>query len=290
MILIAMLLCSSVAAQKGEPALLHVVYQFTHIDDLNDPDNPIKEEMELTLGETESRYMKHTKKNPALSQGGAAGAVSGARRTAVGVPIAVVNSRGRVSNSALYQHYNTGKFAVIETLGLHHYLIEENLPKIKWEIKEEKREIGGYTCQKAVGEYAGRRYTAWFAAELPWRNGPWKLSGLPGLILEAEDERQEVRFIFKELYSGDGSESTASARSRLVKTSSKAFERLEASYNQDPASFFQAQLPSDGPTVRTVFVEKDGKTADDATSKELLKKSQEQSKSKKLNPLELKKN
>lgn len=289
MAVLATLFCNLVYAQKGEPALLHIIYQFIHIDDLNNPSEPIDEEMELILGETESKYMKRVKKNPVLNQGGAAVASSGVRRVAAGTPIAVVNSRGRVSISELYQHHRAGKLAVTETLGIHNYLIEEDLPKIKWEIKEEKREIGGYSCQKAVGEYGGRRYTAWFAAELPWRNGPWKLSGLPGLILEAEDEKQEVRFLFKELYTGDGSESTASARSRLTKTSSRAFERLETSYNQDPASFFQAQLPSDAPTVRTVFVEKDGKTADSGTSVELHEKSKEQAKSKKPNPLELNK-
>lgn len=290
MTLIAVLFCSSAVAQKGEPALLHVIYEFIHIDDLNNPDDPIKETMELILGETESKYLKYTKKVSMEQLRAAMSAGSGAGRRAVGTPIAMVDSRGRAGAiSELYQHYGIGKLATTERLGMQNYLIEENLPKIKWEIKEERKKIGEHMCQKAVGEYGGRRYTAWFAEELPWRNGPWKLSGLPGLILEAEDERQEVRFLFKELYAGGEHESTATERSRMTKTSVKAFEKLEASYNQDPASFFQAQLPSDGPTVRTVFVEKDGKTADDATSKELLKKSQEQAKSKRPNPLELNK-
>lgn len=289
MVTMATLFYHPVAAQKGEPTLLHVVYEFIHIDDLNNPDDPLRETMELILGETESKYLKHTKRVTQEQLMAAMSAGSGVRRVVTGVPIAVVNSRGGVSNREYYQHYGTGKLNFIETLGMHSYLIEESLPKIKWEIKEERKKIGEHMCQKAIGEYGGRRYTAWFAEELPWRNGPWKLSGLPGLILEAEDDRQEVRFLFKELYAGGENESTATGHSRWTKTNTRAFERLQASYNQDPASFFQAQLPSDGPTVRTVFVEKDGKTAEDATSKELLKKSQEQAKSKRPNPLELNK-
>ncbi|HZH54364.1 MAG TPA: GLPGLI family protein [Sphingobacteriaceae bacterium] len=288
MAILATLFCNSLFAQKGEPALLHVIYEFIHIDDLNNPEDPIKETMELILGETESKYLKHTKKVTPEELKALMSASSGARRVA-GAPIVMVDSRGGISNRVHYQHYGTGKLNFIEKLGMQSYLVEENLPKIKWDIKEERKKIGEHMCQKAVGEYAGRRYTAWFATELPWRNGPWKLSGLPGLILEAEDEQKEVRFLFKELYAGGENESTASTHGRTTKTSAKAFERLKASYDQDPASFFQAQLPSGGPTVRTVFVEKDGKTADDATSKELLKKSQEQAKSKKPNPLELNK-
>lgn len=73
MAVLATLFCNLVYAQKGEPALLHTIYQFIHIDDLNNPSEPIDEEMELILGETESKYMKRVKKNPVMNQGGCRG-------------------------------------------------------------------------------------------------------------------------------------------------------------------------------------------------------------------------
>jgi porphyromonas gingivalis family protein len=63
----------------------------------------------------------------------------------------------------------------------------EVLPSFKWQILSESKEILGYKCQKAQGEFRGRKYIAWFAPSIPISDGPWKFCGLPGLILAVED-------------------------------------------------------------------------------------------------------
>ena len=73
-------------------------------------------------------------------------------------------------------------------------VIEEILPATDWQILPETRVQKGYTLQKARGTYSGRTYTVWFIPELPYRAGPWKLQGLPGLIVEAADQAGEVSF------------------------------------------------------------------------------------------------
>jgi GLPGLI family protein len=75
------------------------------------------------------------------------------------------------------------------------FLVTEAIPKIEWNITKETKQIGSYNCSKALGYFAGRNYIVWFTSELPNYFGPWKLHGLPGIILEAHDELNEVQFI-----------------------------------------------------------------------------------------------
>jgi GLPGLI family protein len=77
--------------------------------------------------------------------------------------------------------------------------IEEERPVIDWELKKETKKIGNFKAKKAIGEFRGRTYTAWYTTEIPLPYGPWKLQGLPGLILEAHDELKEMFLYFKSL-------------------------------------------------------------------------------------------
>ncbi len=74
------------------------------------------------------------------------------------------------------------------------YIIEEQIPKINWKLTKEKKEILNYPCQKAIGEFRGRTYYAWFTDKIPVSTGPYKFSGLPGLILEIQDIEKEISF------------------------------------------------------------------------------------------------
>lgn len=85
-------------------------------------------------------------------------------------------------------------------------IVKENLPAIEWNIKpDSKREIMGFDCIEAEALFRGRFYTAWFSPDIPVPFGPWKLQGLPGLILEAYDKMDEVHFYATQLKYEQGS-------------------------------------------------------------------------------------
>ena len=74
------------------------------------------------------------------------------------------------------------------------FLYEEELPRQSWTITDDTKQIYGYDCQKATTKYLGRDFEAWYTLEIPISNGPWKLGGLPGMILEANDVQRHYVF------------------------------------------------------------------------------------------------
>lgn len=63
----------------------------------------------------------------------------------------------------------------------------ESLSELSWHIDgDSAATVLGYECVMAEADYHGRHWKAWFAPEVPLPYGPWKLQGLPGLILRAE--------------------------------------------------------------------------------------------------------
>ena len=71
----------------------------------------------------------------------------------------------------------------------------EPYSELVWEIGDTTKIVLGYECIKATTNYHGREWTVWFAPEIPIQDGPWKLRGLPGLILEATELKGHHSFV-----------------------------------------------------------------------------------------------
>lgn len=79
------------------------------------------------------------------------------------------------------------------------YLIKAKKPNIQWNISDSTKKLGGYTVIKATTCFRGRNYIAWFTPEIPVPYGPWKLIGLPGLILQAYNPEKSIYFSAKKI-------------------------------------------------------------------------------------------
>jgi GLPGLI family protein len=77
--------------------------------------------------------------------------------------------------------------------------IAEKRPDIKWIFTKETKKIGTLVCHSATTNFRGRQYTVWYTPEIPLPYGPWKFTGLPGLVLEAYDTDFFVYFYFKNI-------------------------------------------------------------------------------------------
>ena len=85
-------------------------------------------------------------------------------------------------------YYDTRKDFYVKDNYLDEILIFKEKPlKEVWKLHSETKKLSNFLCKKATISFRGRNYTAWYTAEIPDPFGPWKLRGLPGVILELYD-------------------------------------------------------------------------------------------------------
>lgn len=63
----------------------------------------------------------------------------------------------------------------------------KDVVSLTWELGNDSDSIAGYYCRNAYTSFRGRKYVAWYSPEIPLSYGPYKFSGLPGLILKMND-------------------------------------------------------------------------------------------------------
>lgn len=112
----------------------------------------------------------------------------------------------------------------------------ESLELFSWKIKPERKTILGYNCQKAVTNYEGRIYEAWFTMDIPISEGPYKFNGLPGLIIQIADLKNHYNF---KLIAFEKLETSISDNTNIKDyspTTKAKFMALEKRYKENPFS------------------------------------------------------
>ena len=119
----------------------------------------------------------------------------------------MVMSFGGGGTDFLYKNISENRMANKKELMGKVFLIKDNLVTYDWKLTGETKNIGNYTCYKAVYEVEEeeiqinmidgdvkeekvikkRSIVAWYTPEVPISNGPSNYGGLPGLILEVND-------------------------------------------------------------------------------------------------------
>ncbi|MBU3814175.1 MAG: GLPGLI family protein, partial [Candidatus Bacteroides intestinipullorum] len=81
-------------------------------------------------------------------------------------------------------------------------------------------------------------WTVWFTPDIPVSEGPWKLHGLPGLILQAEDSEHWFSFACIEIENAPYKE-LAVPEKKYVDCTRKEYEDLVKLMWEDPYAFSQ---------------------------------------------------
>ena len=110
-----------------------------------------------------------------------------------------IDENGDVWVPDVYKYYAKKRMTVVHRMEVPGnfvpiFLYDEPLSLMDWKMSFETKEILGYQCFKAECDFRGRHWTAWFTMQIPVQDGPWKFSGLPGLILQMEESREHYAF------------------------------------------------------------------------------------------------
>ena len=109
---------------------------------------------------------------------------------------------------------------------LPNFYVYEERPSLDWTIVSGEEVVLGYRCEKASVNYGGRTWMVSFSEEIPSESGPWKLKGLPGLILKAETTDGVHRFVAKAIFNVSEQDIVLYPHSKDVKTQRNKFLSL----------------------------------------------------------------
>jgi len=159
------------------------------LDFTNNPDKPEKKDSDiivLEIGKCVSKsYSYNLFKFDSIYTNGKNNGIESVRLLQKSVPPVEV-----------FKNYPKGKMSVVYRSPFQGPVFKyvEDEFDFNWSIHLEKKNILGYSCQKATTIFRGRKWTAWFSIEIPVSDGPWKFCGLPGLILSVSDDKEHYLY------------------------------------------------------------------------------------------------
>ena len=237
-IFILIILCSTIKAQWfDEPiivldtAKLQVLYQLTYFDDTNHMNFMRQEQQILIIGDKASSYQSYNYLKYLQT---------GRKKQQEGNLMVWLQSGLSEDNYVsafrymIYKNQHNGIITYTDhNMSAGDILYEENKQAFDWEITTETDSINGFLSQKAMCNYGGRRWEAWFAPDIQYSDGPYKFCGLPGLILKIADTQGHYSFNVLALELSEHGTMVEFHDFDHIKTTRKEFNKMMDDYNKD---------------------------------------------------------
>ena len=129
---------------------------------------------------------------------------------------------------------NSNDLTIIDFAAQENFIYQVPTSDLEWVIGDSVKTVLGYECQIATADYHGRKWTAWFSADVPVSAGPWQLMGLPGLIMEAETDGGEYKFEITALERTNQSILPRPGLQDYTKTTRKDFRKFQREIDKNP--------------------------------------------------------
>lgn len=227
--------------------VLTVQYDMEALTDLSKPDQPIKETMRLDIGRKSSRFYSYT----------------AAVRDSVlkadmdnGVSTETISQHAKqyksVWSEQTFKGYPEGHVTTLDEIAgdISRLRCEEEEEKPEWKLTADTLTLLGYRCTRATTQFKGRQWTAWFAPGIPVSDGPWKLCGLPGMILKAEDAEGHYRFEANGIEQCRDEAPILFGGKDYERVSRKQYARVHERFATDPVGFITGSMPNVTITIK----------------------------------------
>ena len=220
----------------------NVQYEMAFVQDTSNPEQITEETMVLKVGEKTSQFYSYTRYvtdsllRIQLAQ-------SGGMIRREGQPGGSSNQGGQI-NYQIFKNYPAGKVTTLERIGPSQFRCEEANACPEWELFPDTMTILSYLCHKATCRFKGRDYIVWFTTDIPRSEGPWKLCGLPGLILYAEDSQKHYVFEGTGLINAQPDEMIQYGADNYEPVTRQALNRAFERFAADPVGYITASSPN----------------------------------------------
>jgi GLPGLI family protein len=212
-----------------DKANLMVTYNLSYKQDTNRLDFQRQEEMLLFVGEKTSLFISKNLYN--LRKLGTIAEREGRLNSFID-EMSEGHYRTRFTFE-IYKNYPSGMLSYVDKVIPSSFIYEEDLSAFQWELLDKDSLINGYTVQKALLRYGGRIWSAWYTLEIPVADGPYKFSGLPGLILKIADSQGHYVFEMTAIERLKEAVAIAFYDMDYVKTNRKGFLDAEENFRHD---------------------------------------------------------
>lgn len=110
--------------------------------------------------------------------------------------------------------------------------------KMDWNLGKETKKFENYTLQNATSSFGGRQWTAWFCKEIDIPEGPYKFRGLPGMIFQIYDDKNNFEFTLVKSFKLNPTYKTPFIQSfygqKPIKTTQENIDKMLMNEYKDP--------------------------------------------------------
>lgn len=225
---ILIILSSFNSAISQDKIRLMLEFKMVHVVDTTQPSNPRIIPCMLLAGSKMSVYDDYYRTLRYLGYSGIA------VDRVYNDPFEIQDAMTGISSDQIFIDFEKQELITGTYLSNNLYALKEPLPELKWTIFPQKKQILQYECQMATTTFKGRNYTSWFAPAIPINAGPWKLNGLPGIILAANDDKNEISFTCTKITLPEKKQTSIVFSKKAVQVSADKLKKVKKALTDDP--------------------------------------------------------